>query len=238
MMKATSGPWSERTEPEERTTGEADRRLVTAALELLDQVGLDNLTMRRLADHLGVRSASLYWHVRDKDQLLDLIADEICGEIAPPPSTGTWKGDLMAMAYSFRAVLLRHRDAATVLANTLPLGPNRLRLADWLLSALLKAGYDEPVAARAGLLFTDYVTNFVVEETRAEHTARLFAGPEQPDALAAVRAWFESLPADQYPNLVRLAPHLAEPDADARFTFGLQVLLDGLAVRRGEDSDC
>ena len=208
------------------------QRLVTAALELLDQVGLDNLTMRRLADHLGVRSASLYWHVRDKDQLLDLLADQMCAEIVPPPPSGDWRADLMSLAQVYRAVLLGHRDAATVLATTLPLGPNRLRLADWMLNVLLQEGFSEPVAARAGLLWTDYVTNFVLEETRAKHVARLFSGPEHPDALAAVRGWFESLPPDEYPALVRLARYLTEPDAAARFTFGLHVLLDGLAAQR------
>jgi TetR/AcrR family tetracycline transcriptional repressor len=208
------------------------QRLVSAALELLDQVGLDNLTMRRLADQLGVRSASLYWHVRDKDQLLDLIADHVCAEIVPPPPSGDWRADLMSLAHSYRAVLLGHRDAATVLATTLPLGPNRLRLADWMLNLLLQAGFSEPVAARAGLLCIDYVTNFVLEEARAEHMTRVFSGAEQPDGLTAVRGWFESLPVDQYPTLVRLARYLTDPDAAARFTFGLHVLLDGLAAQR------
>ena len=101
--------------------------LVRAALEVLDEAGIDGLTMRNVAARLGVQSASLYWHVRDKDELLALIADAICAEIKPPRPDRPWIDQLVAMAWEFRRVLLAHRDAALVLANTPPVGPNRLR---------------------------------------------------------------------------------------------------------------
>jgi TetR/AcrR family tetracycline transcriptional repressor len=207
-------------------------RLVQAALELLDEVGLQELTMRRLADRLGVRSASLYWHVRDKDQLLDLLSDTICGELQLPALSGDWRTDLEAVAWAYRRVLQAHRDAATIVASTLPLGPNRLRLADAMLGVLLEAGFSPAVVGHAGLLFTDFVTNFVIEEARSETVARSFDPEHAGDGLAAVRAWFAGLPAQQYPNLAALADHLVDADADARFRFGLGVLLDGLETHR------
>jgi hypothetical protein len=77
------------------------------------------------------------------------------------------------------------------------------------------------------------VTNFVIEEQRAAAVAAAFAEaePNGADGLLAVRRWFESLPPDQYPSLVALAPHLAKPDADERFAFGLKTLLDGLSAQ-------
>ena len=142
--------------------------LVRAGLEVLDEAGFDGLTMRNLAERLGVQSASLYWHVRDKDELLTLIADAICAEIQPPNADQPWIVQLEVMAWEYRRVLLAHRDAALVLANTPPIGPNRLGLAERMLTVLVQAGIAPGVAAKAGLLFTDYVTNAVIEEGRAQ----------------------------------------------------------------------
>src|SRR5215813_8767886 len=91
-------------------------QVVLAALVLLDEVGLDELTMRRLADRLGVKAASLYRHVRNKDELLVLLGDEISGEIPLVPQAGSWQEQLRTMARNVRRGLLAHRDAARLLA--------------------------------------------------------------------------------------------------------------------------
>src|ERR1043165_1722223 len=91
-------------------------QVVQAALALLDDVGLDELTMRRLADRLGVKAASLYRHVRDKDELLVLLRDAIAAEIPPPSGRGPWREQLTEIARNVRRGLLAHRDAARVLA--------------------------------------------------------------------------------------------------------------------------
>src|SRR5262245_2554362 len=95
-------------------------QIVRAALRLLDEVGLDELTMRRLAERLGVKAASLYRHVRDKDELLVLLGDEISGEIPLVRPSGTWRQQLIKMAWNVRRGLLAHRDAARLLAITAP----------------------------------------------------------------------------------------------------------------------
>jgi TetR/AcrR family tetracycline transcriptional repressor len=207
--------------------------LVRAALQVLDAVGLDGLTMRQLAQQLGVQSASLYWHVRDKDELLALIADSICADIEPARQDQPWIEQLEAAAWEFRRVLLAHRNAALVLANTLPVGPNRLRQAEQMLSLLVRAGFAPAEAAKAGLLMTDFVTNAVIEEER-QHAMRAALRAE-PDAQGggAIRQWFASLPLEQYPTLVALADELTDDDAHARFHFGVQTLLAGLLVQLG-----
>src|SRR5947209_18421290 len=104
-------------------------QIVRAALDLLDEVGFDGLTMRNLAKKLGVQAASLYWHVRSKQDLLSLVAEEICAQMHEPDRTLSWKKQLEAMANEYRGVLLAHRDAARVLASSGgPSGPRRLRL--------------------------------------------------------------------------------------------------------------
>ena len=125
-------------------------RVVRAALALLDEVGIDELTMRRLAERLGVTAASLYRHVRNKDELLALLGDEISGEIPLPRAVSSWRRQLTEIAWNVRRGLLAHRDAARVLANTPPVGPRRLRHVEALLRTLRAAGLKDRDAARTG----------------------------------------------------------------------------------------
>jgi AcrR family transcriptional regulator len=202
-------------------------------MDVLDEAGFDGLTMRNLAERLGVQSASLYWHVRDKDELLALIADAICAEIEPPNADQPWIVQLEAMAWEYRRVLRAHRDAALVLANTPPVGPNRLGLAERMLTVLVRAGIAPGVAAKAGLLFVDYVTNAVIEEGRVQAMTDAFGSEAEGATARDVRGWIANLPADQYPTLVALAADLTDTDAEARFRFGLEILFAGLLAQEG-----
>jgi len=208
-------------------TGEAlDRdELVRAALALLDQVGLDGLSMRHLADQLGIRAATLYWYIRDKHELLSLLGEAICTEIQPPDPTAPWPARLEALMCEYRRVLLAHRDAAHVLAATPPAGAARLRLVDISLGALREAGFQGWDATRAGRLLVDYTTGFVQDEyVTAARSAS--AGADVSPATADPR---------EYPNVAALRAYLADPDGETRFRFGLSILLDGLQRRpRGD----
>lgn len=205
-------------------------RIVRAALELLDEVGLDALTMRRLAGHLGIQAASLYRHVRDKDELLVMLADEISGEIPALPPTGSWRDQLSELARRYRRGLLAHRDAARVVASTAPFGPRRLRHIETTLGVLRSCGLDDRDAARAAYHFNNFVTEFVADEARYAAAAEAM-GVSRRKMLAEARRQFLALPPGEYPVLVALADHLAEDDADGLFEFGLELWLDGLARR-------
>jgi AcrR family transcriptional regulator len=210
-------------------------QIVQAALELLDEVGFDGLTMRNLAKKLGVQAASLYWHVRNKQDLLSLLAEEICESIQEPNRALPWQVQLEAMANEYRRVLLVHRDAAQVLASSGgPSGPHRLRLAEIGLRTLLDAGFSEHDAAYAGMLMNDFVIMSVLEETRL---ADLEAEDTSKGTSAEIQSWVESLPSDEYPSLITLAPYLAHIDGDERFRFGVVLLRTGLEqlLARGKD---
>lgn len=201
-------------------------QIVQAALALLDEAGFDGLTMRNLAKKLGVQAASLYWHVRNKQDLLSLLAEEICAPMREPDRTLPWQNQLEAMAIEYRQVLLAHRDASQVLASSGgPSGPERLRLTELALRTLLDAGFSQKDAAYAGMLMNDFVIMSVLEETR-------FANVEIEDASedpsAAVQYWVESLPPNEYPSLVTLANYLTHFDGDERFRFGIELLRNGL----------
>jgi AcrR family transcriptional regulator len=197
-------------------------QIVRAALDLLDEVGFDGLTMRNLAKKLGVQAASLYWHVRNKQDLLSLLAEEICASMREPDRTLPWQKQLEAMANEYRRVLLAHRDAARVLASSGgPSGLKRLRLTEIGLRTLLDAGFSHKDAAYAGMMLNDFVIMCVLEETQ-------YANIEAVDSSSDVQNWVESLPPDEYPSLVALANYLAEPDGDERFRFGVELLRNGL----------
>lgn len=225
---------------EHRTDSEAETPLtsaliVEAALGLLDAVGLDGLTMRRLAERLGIQAATLYWYIRDKQELLSLLAEAICAEIQPPEPNLPWRARVETLMWEYRRVLRAHRDAAHILAATLPAGPHRLRLVDATLGAVSAAGFTEWVATRAGRLLVDYTTGFVQEEyIRAARPAVKGAarGSREADAAHLPTIAEASAQARVYPHIAALSAYLADTDDDARFGFGLSVILDGLDQRR------
>jgi TetR/AcrR family tetracycline transcriptional repressor len=201
-------------------------QVVRAAIGLLDEVGLDGLTMRRLAERLGIQAASLYRHVKDKDELLVLLADEISAEIAGPGPSGSWRSRLAEMARNVRRGLRTHRDGARLLASTAPFGPRRLGHIETVLSILRSAGLGKRDAARAAHLLNNFVTEFVADEDRFDAFA--VAAGSRRKVLAEVRKLFRSLPRDRYPVLVDLADDLAEDDADGLFEFGIAVWIRGV----------
>lgn len=202
-------------------------QVVRAGLTLLDEVGLDELTMRRLAERLGVKAASLYRHVRNKDELLVLLADEISGDIPLVSASGPWRDQLMAMAWNVRRGLLAHRDGARLLAATPPVGPRRLRHIESLLRILRSAGLSRRDAARAAYHCNNFVTEFVADEARFAAFASAPASSRRKVFAEACRH-FQSLAREEYPTVVELADDLTEDDPDSLFQFGLELLLRGL----------
>jgi AcrR family transcriptional regulator len=210
------------------------QQVVRAALELLDEVGLDELTMRRLADRLGVQAASLYRHVHNKDELLALLGDEISAEIPDPPTSRSWQERLTTMAWNVRRGLLAHRDAARVLASSPPVGPRRLRHIEVVLRVLREAGLSGRAAARAAYHLNNFVTEFAADEARFAAWASA-PGSSRRKILAEARKQFASLPKSDYPTIVALADHLAEDAQDDLFQFGVDLWLRGIeaTVSRG-----
>jgi AcrR family transcriptional regulator len=202
-------------------------QVVRAAMALLDEAGLDELTMRRLADRLGVKAAALYRHVRNKDELLALLGDEISGEIPLPTSTGSWQDRLTEMAWNARRGLLAHRDAARVLAATPPAGPQRLRHIEAVLRILRESGLDDRDAARAGYHLNNFITEFAADEARFAAFANQ-PGSSRRKILAEARRQFKSLPEQEYPTIVALADDLTEDAQDELFQFGIDMCLRGI----------
>ncbi|MDB5074597.1 MAG: Transcriptional regulator, MarR family [Chloroflexi bacterium] len=163
----------------QRTRPALDRgQVARAALQLLDEVGLDDLTMRRLADRMGVTAASLYWHVRDKNELLAMLGEEISAEIPLPRQDLPWREALTQAAREYRRAMLAHRDGARVLVATPPIGAQRMRGAEAFLAMLRNAGFSMQDVADIGYVCNSFIVGYVLDET--------LSTPEpQPDAKAS-----------------------------------------------------
>lgn len=210
--------------------GLSRHRLVAAALRVLEREGIDGLSMRKVAADLGVKAASLYWHVRNKEQLLDLLTDELMADAEPPPRQGDWREQLREYSIRHRRLLLAKRDAAKVVAGRLALGPNLLSLMEEQLDRLREAGFSDADAAMANYLLGAFVHGFVLQE-QAPISAAETEGVSRSDIAREAADRLRALPEATFPNLVALAGDLSAPSMDDRFAFGLERLLDGLATR-------
>ena len=202
-------------------------RVVHTALDLMDHVGLDGLTMRRLAEALGVTAGSLYRHVRDKDELLVLLADALSGQVPMLAEDVPWRDALRSMAAGYRRVLLAHRDAARLLAGTRPAGPRRLQHIETMLRVLVAAGFNGADAAWAAYHFNNLVTESVADEVRLGAAAAA-AGTTRGELLARARAQLRALPPAAFPTLHRLADQVAADDPEAVLDYGVRLLIGGL----------
>jgi AcrR family transcriptional regulator len=224
-------PWRRRPRTAAPRAPLSREAIADAALRLLDRDGLDGLSMRRLAAELGTGAASLYWHVQSKDELLELLVDRVMAEIElPPPDPSRWQEQLKQFGRESRRVMREHRDIARITLGRIPMGPNLLRLIEWMLQLLRAAGIPDRTAAYAGDLLALYGGAFAFEESLELSPLGEGVRPEQ--AAGMLRDYFASLPAARFPNVVALADLLVTGDADERFEFGLDVLLSGLAAQR------
>jgi AcrR family transcriptional regulator len=217
-------------DPEDRRPQLTRQRVVAEALAVIAQDGAQALTMRSLAARLGVVPGALYHHLRNKQQLHDLVLDGVLAEVDVhlDPSLG-WPQQLKVLAHRLREVLEAHPGVAAILKTRDPLGPHSLALAEAFLAPLQAAGFAGRQAGLAFSLLVDYTVGFAVSSPRTSVN-------EQRVRDTAIRTqlheFFRSLPPDRFPALVALGEHVWVDNRDERFTAGLQVLVDGLQHAR------
>ncbi|MGK3209268.1 TetR/AcrR family transcriptional regulator C-terminal domain-containing protein [Amycolatopsis sp. MEPSY49] len=157
------------------TKGITRERIVTAALELLDDQGMDALTVRALAARLDVGAPALYWHVRDKQELLDQMATDVMrrvgGALTALPPGDARRADLTAYARVLRSEYLRHRDGARIFSGTRITDPDVVRMKEPLLERWTAAGWKPVEADDAVDVVTAFVVGFVIEEQERRQSA-------------------------------------------------------------------
>jgi AcrR family transcriptional regulator len=199
-------------------------RVIRTAMAVADEKGAAALTMRAIAEPLGVEAMSLYHHVAGREDILDGMVDAVFGEIGLPPRDTDWKSALRHRADSARAVLLRHPWAVGLMDSRSQPGPATLRHHDAVIGTLRAGGFSVPMAAHAVSLIDSYLYGFVLQELSLP-----FRGAAELDEVAG--AILRDMPADTYPHLTELATeHVLKPGYDYadEFTFGLTLILDAL----------
>lgn len=219
---------------EPRTDGTAPPRapltrdaVIAEALALIDDEGLDKLSMRRLAGRLGVEAMSLYNHVSDKSDLLSGVADGVLAEMEPSP-TGKWKKRVRWVLGEFRRVCLAHPAAVPLVVATGFTTPAAMRPIDELLGALESAGLDAADRVRAFRLLIAYAIGSI----SCELADRANATPTSPADAAADPSSTAALPTVQptgFPHLAEIGELLSACDYDSDFPDGLDVLLGAIA---------
>jgi AcrR family transcriptional regulator len=199
-------------------------RVLAAAVALADRGGIGSLSMRKLAQELGVEAMSLYHHVANKDDILDGLVDVVFGEIDLPSGDEGWKAAMRRRAISAREALRRHPWATGLMDSRPTPGAANLRHHDAVLGVLRGAGFSVELAAHAYSLLDSYIYGFALQEASLP-----FHTPEE--AAEVAQAIMAEFPAAEYPHLTEIAvDHVLQPGYDYgnEYLFGLDLILDGL----------
>ena len=206
-------------------------RVLEAAVAVADAGGLARLTIRSLAEELGVKPMSVYHYVANKDEILDGIVDTVFAEIELPAVGRDWRAEMLRRARSARGVLRRHPWAIGLLESRNQPGPASLRHHDTVLAVLRAAGFSRAMTAHAYALIDSYTYGFALQEAGLP-----FDGPETVGDVA--EPIMERFTSGDYPHLVDMAVgYYLEPGYDFgdEFEFGLGLILDGLEKASAAD---
>jgi AcrR family transcriptional regulator len=204
--------------------------VLEAAIRVADRGGVEAITMRRVAQELGVEAMSLYHHVPNKDAILDNVVDSVFAAIElPGVECDDWRDAIRERACSARAVLSRHSWALGLMDSRRNPGPATIRHHNAVLGVLREAGFTLPMAVHAVSLIDSYVGGFVLQEANLPVTTR-------DDVEQVAGTILDHLPADELPYLREvIVDHALRPDYDhtSEFGYGLDLILEALEARRG-----
>ncbi|MCA1753146.1 MAG: TetR/AcrR family transcriptional regulator [Spirochaeta sp.] len=204
------------------------RHILRTAVQFADEHGLNSLSMRRLASELGVEAMSLYHHIKNKDELLDEMVEQIFQEFKPPVPGQDWYLEMVRRSQAMRQVMLHHRWALGLIESRAHPGPATLEHHNAVLGTLRAAGFTVPQAAHAFALLDSFIYGFVLQELSVPFST----GDEAADLAQSI---LSHMAPDEYPHLVELArEHVLQPNYNFgdEFATGLKLILDGLATMR------
>jgi AcrR family transcriptional regulator len=225
MKRKTTKPNSVKTETRPRL----NRQIVLqAALELADRDGIDALTMRKLAQELGIEAMSLYHHVANKVELLDGMIDLVFAQIDLPTQTDGWKSTMRARAISALKVLIAHPWALGLMESRTAPGPANLRHHNAVLACLRANGFSVAATAHAYSILDSYIYGFALQQINlpfqtADQTAEV------------LETMMVHMTPSEYPYLMEIAlEHVLKPGYSYanEFEIGLELILEGFERMR------
>jgi TetR/AcrR family tetracycline transcriptional repressor len=200
-------------------------QVINAAIDLMDEVGLDGLSLRRLATKLGVRAPALYWHFKNKQELLDQMAETILARnlaAEAPQRAEDWDEWVAARARELRQSLNRYRDGAMLAASTRPRGVQLVTIERYL-SVLCAVGLSPAEAMWAMIAVGNYVSGFTLDEQADRMRGGDDQGPQDRDRLLRLL--------EAYPLMAASVIEVGDPQSEENFERGLQVVLDGIRYK-------
>jgi AcrR family transcriptional regulator len=206
------------------------KRVLRAAMAHADRLGLSELSMRKLAEVLGVAPMALYRHIANKDDLIDAMIDVVFTEIELPARDADWRTAMRQRAISVRDALERHRWAIGLMESRLHPGPANLRHHDAVLGNLRAAGFSVEMTAHAYSVLDSYIYGFALTKMNLPFEN---GRGDVPDI---AQGMLEPFPANTYPNLVEfIEDHDMKPGYryGEEFEYGLDLILAGLEKVHG-----
>jgi TetR/AcrR family transcriptional regulator, tetracycline repressor protein len=203
--------------------------IIKEALALLDEHGPGALSMRRLADRLGVAPTALYTHVRGKADLIEGLIDQVyAGLTLELDRSGDWTQQLATLSQDVRDHLLAHPAVVPYALQQPGLGPHSLRLGEAIYDILRPAGFSDQAVVGTVYALLTYILGFVALEV-----PRAGSDPQTSDEFVRrMWAFFAALPPGEFPHHVQLAPLLARISTDDQFQFGIRTFLAGLQAQQ------
>lgn len=202
--------------------------IVDTALGLLEKEGLEALSMRRVAQALSTGPASLYAHVRNRDELCELMFDRILGEVeVPQADPARWREQLKQLCFAQVKAMTAYPGIATVVMNAMiPIGPNALRHGEAMLAILRAGGLSDRQAAWAFDALGLYGKAYAAEVSTWKSGS--FDANEMAERARQMNAYMQSLPAGTFPNLLAVGSLFSGDTAHERFTFAIDTFIAGL----------
>lgn len=197
-------------------------RVLRAAVRIADKDGIESLSMRKLAQSLGVEAMSLYNHVAKKEDVLDGVVEIVAAKIDLPEIGKDWRMAMRQRAISAHEVLLRHPWAAMLFLSRVNVGPVMLRYVDATIGCLHEAGFSYEMADHAWNALDNHIYGFTLQALNF---------PLDPSEYReAAQSFLPMIPADKYPYLRALSQQVIDGTHNGLqdFTFGLDLILDGL----------
>jgi AcrR family transcriptional regulator len=202
-------------------------RIIRAALRIMDAEGLDAVTMRRVGRELGVEAMSLYNHVRDKEDILNGICEEVLSHFQIPSANG-WMEAARLAAREYRRLLLAHPTVITLMTGRKRpfTDPDSLRAYEYALGIFREAGLSIPDSVKAFHAFGGFILGIVTMEL-----GLMVGGPDDEEHVDTHRELERLVAGAHLPYFQAALPHFMDCDLDAQFEFGLDLLIEGIRVR-------
>ncbi|MFI6480728.1 TetR/AcrR family transcriptional regulator [Nonomuraea sp. NPDC050663] len=232
-METPTPPWRTTRKPRRRQL--TQDAIVGAGLRIVVEEGLDQVSMRAVAQALDTGPASLYAHVANKDELLELMLERVLGELELPElDASRWQEQIRQVMRESRRVMTKYSDIAKVALINIPTGPNGLRIAEFMFRLLLEAGFS-PQEASLGLdRFSLYVAGDAYEGS-LHHGRQRAGGLSQEEYFqqffGMIQAYYRQLSPEQYPAMTAHIDTLMSDGDEERFEFGLDLLIAGMEAR-------